>query len=163
LLASEAQIALSLLGCQQRREFSLADRIVSGVRSAAFRRKDAPAEAGTTNRRLIAMFDFALSPAASQWINVVLIWVGFGTLVGLLATVIFPFRRPAGPFWAVATGIIGSTIGLLGLSWLFPDRELNPISPLGFLAATLGAFVLLVLYRIGFALFGKPESGPDNE
>jgi len=109
------------------------------------------------------MLDFALSPAASQWINVVLIWVGFGTLVGLLATVIFPFRRPAGPFWAVATGIVGSTIGLLGLSWLSPDRELNPISPLGFLAATVGAFVLLVLYRIGFALFGKPESDADKE
>jgi uncharacterized membrane protein YeaQ/YmgE (transglycosylase-associated protein family) len=109
------------------------------------------------------MLDFALSPAASQWINVVLIWVGFGTLVGLLAAVIFPFRRPAGPFWAVATGIIGSTVGLLGLSWLFPDRELNPISPLGFLAATLGAFVLLVLYRIGLALFGKPETDADEE
>ena len=109
------------------------------------------------------MLDFALSPAASQWINVVLIWVGFGTLVGLLATVIFPFRRPAGPFWAVVTGIVGSTIGLLGLSWLFPDRELNPISPLGFLAATVGAFVLLVLYRIGLALFGKPENDADKE
>jgi uncharacterized membrane protein YeaQ/YmgE (transglycosylase-associated protein family) len=104
------------------------------------------------------MLDFTLSPTASHWIYVVLVWVGFGTLVGLLATVVFPFRRPAGPFWAVATGIIGSTAGLFGLSWLFPDRELNPISPLGFLAATLGALVLLVLYRIGFALFGKPES-----
>jgi uncharacterized membrane protein YeaQ/YmgE (transglycosylase-associated protein family) len=109
------------------------------------------------------MLDFALSPAASQWINVVLIWIGFGTLVGLLATVIFPFRRPAGPFWAVAMGIIGSTIGLFGLSWLFPGRELNPISPLGFLASTLGAFVLLVLYRIGSALFGKPETDADKE
>ena len=46
----------------------------------------------------------ALSPAAQQWINVVLIWVGFGTLVGLLATVIFPFRRPVGPFWAMVIG-----------------------------------------------------------
>jgi uncharacterized membrane protein YeaQ/YmgE (transglycosylase-associated protein family) len=109
------------------------------------------------------MLDFALSPAAQQWINVVLIWVGFGTLVGLLATVIFPFRRPAGPFWAVVTGIVGSTVGLFGLSRLFPGRELNPISPLGFLASTVGAFVLLVLYRIGLALFGKPESDPDEE
>ncbi len=109
------------------------------------------------------MLDFALSPAASQWINVVLIWVGFGTLVGLLATILFPFRRPAGPFWAVATGIIGSTIGLLGLGWLVPDRELNPISPLGFLAATVGAFVLLVLYRIGLALFGKPQKDAGKE
>jgi uncharacterized membrane protein YeaQ/YmgE (transglycosylase-associated protein family) len=116
------------------------------------------AEAGTTN----AMLDFALSPAASHWIYVVLVWVGFGTLVGLLATVILPFRRPLGPFGAVAIGIIGSAVGLFGLSWLVPDRQLDPISPLGFLAATVGAFVLLVLYRIGIALFGKPEGDADK-
>jgi uncharacterized membrane protein YeaQ/YmgE (transglycosylase-associated protein family) len=108
------------------------------------------------------MLDFALSPAASQWIHVVLVWIGFGTLVGLLATVIFPFRRPLGPFWAVATGIVGSTVGLLGLSRLTPDHELDPISPLGFLAATVGAFILLLLYRIGVALFGKPERDTDK-
>ncbi len=104
------------------------------------------------------MPDLSLSPAAQHWINVVLIWIGFGALAGLLATVLFPLRRPAGPFWAVVLGIIGSTVGLLGLSWLFPGRPINPISPLGFLAATLGAFVLLVLHRIGSAVFGKPEN-----
>jgi uncharacterized membrane protein YeaQ/YmgE (transglycosylase-associated protein family) len=109
------------------------------------------------------MLDFALSPAASQWIRVVLIWVGFGTLVGLLVTVVFPFRRPLGPFWAVAIGIVGTTVGLLGLNWLVPDRQLDPISPLGFLAATVGAFVLLVLYRIGIALFGKAERDADKQ
>ena len=109
------------------------------------------------------MLDFSLSPAASHWIYVVLVWVGFGTLAGLLATVIFPFRRPIGPFWAVATGIVGSTIGLLGLSWLVPDRQLDPISPLGFLAATVGAFLVLLLYRIAVALFGKPKSDARQE
>ena len=109
------------------------------------------------------MLDFALSPAASQWIHVVLVWIGFGTLVGLLATVIFPFRHPLGPFWAVVIGIVGSTVGLFGLSWLVPDRELDPISPLGFLAAMVGAFLLLVLYRIGLALFGKPKGSSDAE
>ena len=104
------------------------------------------------------MPDFALSPAAQHWVYVVLIWVGFGTLAGLLAAVVFPLRRPAGPFWAVVMGIVGSTIGLLGLNWLFPGRELNPISPLGFLAATIGALVLLVLYRLGWPCFGKPEN-----
>ena len=103
------------------------------------------------------MPELALSPAAQQWINVVLIWVGFGTLAGLLATVIFPFRRLVSPFLAMAMGIAGSTIGLLGLSWLFPGRPLNPISPLGFLAATIGAFVLLVLYRLGGMCFSPRD------
>jgi uncharacterized membrane protein YeaQ/YmgE (transglycosylase-associated protein family) len=111
----------------------------------------------------INMLDFALSPAAEQWIKVVLIWVGFGALVGLLATVIFPFRRPASPFWAVVVGIVGTTIGLFGLSRLFPGREINPFNPLGFLAATVGAFVLLTLYRLGCALFRKPQGQlPDD-
>jgi uncharacterized membrane protein YeaQ/YmgE (transglycosylase-associated protein family) len=103
------------------------------------------------------MSEFALSPAVQHWINVVLIWVGFGTLAGLLATVIFPFRRSVGPFLAMVMGILGSTLGLFGLSWLSPHQSLNPISPLGFLAATIGAFVLLVLYRVGGMCFARHE------
>jgi uncharacterized membrane protein YeaQ/YmgE (transglycosylase-associated protein family) len=110
----------------------------------------------------VRMLDFALSPAAEQWIKVVLVWIGFGTLVGLLATVIFPFRRPASPFWAVVAGIIGTTVGLLGLSWLYPGRQINPFNPLGFLAATIGAFALLMLYRLGCGLFGSPKKDADG-
>lgn len=109
------------------------------------------------------MPELALSPVAQHWINVVLIWVGFGTLAGLLATVLFPFRRAIGPFLAMVMGILGSTIGLLGLSWLFPDRQINPISPLGFLAATLGAFVLIVLYRLGSMCFARHEESPNGQ
>jgi len=96
-----------------------------------------------------------MSPNAQHCVNVVLMWVGFGTLAGLLATVLFPFHRPADPFWVVVAGICGSMVGLLGLSMMYPEGNLNPITPLGFLAATLGTFVLLTLYRIGIALFGK--------
>lgn len=109
------------------------------------------------------MSELALSPAAQQWINVVLIWVGFGTLAGLLATVIFPFRRSVGPLLAIVMGILGSALGLLGLSWLFPDRTLNPITPLGFLAATMGALVLLVLYRLGSLCFSRHEDDAGKE
>ena len=104
------------------------------------------------------MPDLQLSPLAQHWINVVLIWVGFGALAGLLATVILPLRRPAGPFSTLVMGIAGSMVGLLGLAWLSPGRELNHISPLGFAAATAGAFVLLILYRLGCAWFVKGEN-----
>lgn len=103
------------------------------------------------------MSDVAFSPTAQQWINVVLIWIGFGTLAGLLASVMFPLRGPAGPFWAVVLGICGSTIGLFGLGLLYPDEQLNPISLLGILAASVGAFALLMIFRIGLAIFVKPE------
>lgn len=33
-----------------------------------------------------------------QWANDVLVWIGFGTLVGLLAKTIMPGRDPAAPW-----------------------------------------------------------------
>ncbi|MCE5267849.1 MAG: GlsB/YeaQ/YmgE family stress response membrane protein [Planctomycetaceae bacterium] len=109
------------------------------------------------------MPELPLTPAVQHWIYVVLIWVGFGALAGLLATVLFPFRRPAGPFWAVVLGISGSAVGLCVLSWLFPGRVANPISPLGFLAATVGSLALLALYRLGEALFAKRGDAEADE
>ena len=107
---------------------------------------------------LAPMSELAFSPTAQHWINVVLIWIGFGTLAGLLALVVFPLRRPVGPFWAVTLGICGSGIGLFGLGRLFPDQQFNPISPLGFLAAAVGAFILLMACRLCLTLFGGSDS-----
>lgn len=90
-------------------------------------------------------------------------WVGFGTLAGLLATVLFPLRRFVTPFLAIVIGIVGSTVGLFGLSWLFPGRALNPLSPLGFLAATIGAFIVLVLYRLGAVCFGPHDESSKEQ
>jgi len=104
------------------------------------------------------MPNITFSPAAQHWINVVLLWLGFGTLVGLLMTLLFPLRQPTGAFGAVVLGVGGSALGLLALSRIFPHQQFNPISPLGFLAATIGAFVLLILYRLGCMLFSKHES-----
>ena len=87
-----------------------------------------------------------LSAAAQHWIVVVLIWVGFGSLAGLLARVVLPLREPSGPLPTLTLGITGSAVGLGILSWVLGDSPLNPISPQGFLAATGGALLLLVLY-----------------
>jgi uncharacterized membrane protein YeaQ/YmgE (transglycosylase-associated protein family) len=106
-----------------------------------------------------SMPDLPLSPAAEHWVHIVLIWIGFGTLAGLLASAVFPLCRPAGPFGAAVAGIVGSTVGLLGLHWIFPSRPLNPISLWGFLAATVGALALLTLYRLFCAVFQGRERG----
>jgi uncharacterized membrane protein YeaQ/YmgE (transglycosylase-associated protein family) len=65
--------------------------------------------------------------------------------------VILPARQPSGPILTLLLGIVGSLIGLLALSLVFRGRQLNPISPLGFLASTAAAFLLLILYRLGHA------------
>ena len=109
------------------------------------------------------MPEFELSQTAQHWVNVVLIWVGFGTLAGLLARVILPARQPSGPVLTLLLGILGSLIGLLALSLLFSGRQLNPISPLGFLAATAAAFLLLILYRVFYACFLKRKEDPGGE
>ena len=62
------------------------------------------------------MGELELSQSAQQWVNVVLIWIGFGALAGLLAKSILPGRDPAGAVATLVIGIAGSTIGLLVLT-----------------------------------------------
>lgn len=77
-----------------------------------------------------------------------LTWVGFGTLTGLLAKAIMPGRDPGGTVATLLMGIGGSVIGSGVLMLCTDGMRVTPISPLGFLVATAGAFVLLASYRI---------------
>jgi uncharacterized membrane protein YeaQ/YmgE (transglycosylase-associated protein family) len=88
-----------------------------------------------------------LSPAVQTWVNVVLIWIGFGSLAGLLARVILPFQEPKGSLPTLTLGIAGSAVGLGVLSWIQGSGPSQPISPIGFLAAVAGAFALLLFYH----------------
>ncbi len=104
------------------------------------------------------MTELDLAPNAQQWVNVVLIWVGFGTLAGLAAKVILPVRQPSGSIPTLLLGIVGSVLGLLVLSLVFRSQQVNPIGPLGFLAATAGAFLLMILYHFAYGfLFDRGE------
>jgi uncharacterized membrane protein YeaQ/YmgE (transglycosylase-associated protein family) len=88
-----------------------------------------------------------LSPVAQTWLQVILIWIGFGSLAGLLARVLLPFREPSSPLAPLTLGISGSAVGLGVFSWLQGGSPSNPISPVGFLAATGGAVGLLIVYH----------------
>ena len=101
-----------------------------------------------------------LSPAAQHWINVVLIWLGFGILTGLLAKVLLPGREPAGAVGTLLIGMLGSLLGPLALSGVYAGRDFNPIGPLGILAAVGSAVVLLRGYRVIVASFVATE--PDD-
>jgi uncharacterized membrane protein YeaQ/YmgE (transglycosylase-associated protein family) len=80
--------------------------------------------------------------------NDLLVWVGFGTLVGLLAKAIMPGRDPGGAVATLMMGIGGSVIGCGTLMFFWEGHRVTPISPVGFLVATGGAFILLFFYRI---------------
>jgi len=71
-------------------------------------------------------------------------WIVFGLVVGVLAKLLMPGRDPGGMLVTIALGIAGALVaGFLGraLGWYLPDE------PAGFIMATLGAVLLLFIYR----------------
>jgi uncharacterized membrane protein YeaQ/YmgE (transglycosylase-associated protein family) len=83
-----------------------------------------------------------------QWANDILVWVGFGTLVGLLAKAIMPGRDPGGAVANLAMGVGGTVIGCGLVSYFLNGQRVTPISPLGLAVATGGSFVILFFYRL---------------
>ncbi len=88
------------------------------------------------------------SPQIAGWINDVLVWIGFGTLVGLSAKAVMPGRDPGGTIATMLMGIGGAVIGCGTFSLFMDGQRVTPISPLGLLVATAGAFSLLFFYRL---------------
>lgn len=76
-------------------------------------------------------------------------WALFGFVVGLLARAIMPGRDPLGLIGTTLLGILGALIaGWIGqaFGWYAPGEAG------GFVAATIGAIVLLGIY---YAVFGR--------
>jgi len=106
------------------------------------------------------MLDSETMVVIEQAINDLLVWIGFGTLVGLAAKAIMPGRDPGGAVATVLMGIGGSVIGCGILLFFWDGHRVTPISTVGFAAATAGAFLLLFFYRLlsgGF--FSESEDG----
>ena len=96
---------------------------------------------------------------ARQLANDVLVWVGFGTLVGLLAKAIMPGRDPGGAVATLCMGVGGTVIGCGLVAYFYQGHRVTPISPLGFIVATAGAFTLLFFYRLLGGYFFTEGSG----
>lgn len=72
-------------------------------------------------------------------------WVIFGLIVGALAKLVMPGRDPGGIFITILLGIAGAVVGgFIGrtLGWYQPGEAA------GYIMATVGAVVLLALYRL---------------
>jgi len=77
----------------------------------------------------------------------VLGWMLFGLIVGVIAKFVMPGRDPGGIFVTMLIGIVGAVLGgFLGraIGWYQPGE------PAGFIVATLGAIILLFIYRKAF-------------
>jgi uncharacterized membrane protein YeaQ/YmgE (transglycosylase-associated protein family) len=106
------------------------------------------------------MPDSELMSVVEQSIHELLVWVGFGTLVGLAAKAIMPGRDPGGTVATLLMGIGGSVIGCGLITFFWDGQRVTPISPVGFAAATGGAFLLLFFYRLlSGSFFAEAEAG----
>lgn len=91
------------------------------------------------------------------WAHDILAWVGFGTLVGLAAKAVMPGRDPGGALATLLMGIGGTVIGSGVLALLTGGQRVSPLSPLGFVMATAGAFLLLAFHRLLNGAFFREE------
>jgi uncharacterized membrane protein YeaQ/YmgE (transglycosylase-associated protein family) len=74
-------------------------------------------------------------------------WMLFGLIVGIIAKLVMPGRDPGGIFVTMLIGIVGAVLGG------FIGRALGlyqPGEPAGFFVATIGAILLLFIYRKAF-------------
>lgn len=101
-----------------------------------------------------------LSPDIQAWFETLLMWVGFGTCVGLLAKALMPGRDPGGAIATLLMGITGVVIGC-GVYTLVYNEKISPITSVGMICGIIGAFVILLFYRLlgGFILDEAGTSG----
>lgn len=90
------------------------------------------------------VFDDSLQRLISD----VLIWIGFGTVVGLVAKAIMPGRDPGGALATLLMGIGGTVMGCGVLSFFRGGERVVPVSPLGFFAGVAGTLLVLFLYKL---------------
>jgi uncharacterized membrane protein YeaQ/YmgE (transglycosylase-associated protein family) len=100
--------------------------------------------------------EFGIS--AQYWVNLVLLWIGFGAVAGLIVKIILPDGEPKGFFSVLLTGMLGSFAGPLIVSIVRKSDSFQPISPLGFLASILATAVLFLFLRFFLFLFRKSDT-----
>lgn len=93
-----------------------------------------------------------LSESAQIWVNLLLLWTGFGIVVGLIAQSILPAGEPRGVFGVLVIGVVGSCIGPMIVSQFWRSDSFNPISPIGLAVSVLASLTIFILYRSAFAL-----------
>lgn len=89
-----------------------------------------------------------LPDTAQNLVNDVLVWIGFGTVVGLLAKGIMPGRDPGGAIATVLMGIGGTIMGCGVVSYFNEGQRVIPISPMGMLVGLLGTLIILFFYKL---------------
>ncbi len=78
----------------------------------------------------------------------ILVFIVVGLIAGLLAKLVLPGRDPGGLIVTTLIGIAGAFIGGLVLQFLGSAAGVTGINIWSILVATLGAVILLAIYRL---------------
>jgi uncharacterized membrane protein YeaQ/YmgE (transglycosylase-associated protein family) len=103
----------------------------------------------------------AFLQTAQHWANTVLIWIGFGTVVGLIAKALMPGKEQGGTVVTLLMGIGGSIVGLGTLAYFWHGHRATPVSLVGFLAAIAGSSLLLFFHRLLQGSFFREQEGKE--
>lgn len=75
----------------------------------------------------------------------IIAWIVFGLIVGALAKLVMPGQDPGGIIVTILLGIVGAVLG----GWIGQTMGFyGPGEPAGWLMATLGAIIVLAVYRM---------------
>ena len=77
----------------------------------------------------------------------ILSWIIVGLIAGVLAKWVMPGRDPGGIIVTILIGIVGAVVGGFLVGLFVQGDVLTGINITTILVATLGAIVLLVIYR----------------
>jgi uncharacterized membrane protein YeaQ/YmgE (transglycosylase-associated protein family) len=77
----------------------------------------------------------------------ILSWIVVGLIAGALAKLIMPGRDPGGIIVTMLIGIVGAVIGGFLVGLFVPGDLISGINITTIIVATLGAIVLLAIYR----------------
>ncbi len=77
----------------------------------------------------------------------ILSWIIVGLIAGALAKLIMPGRDPGGIIVTMLIGIVGAIIGGFVVGLFVPGDLITGINVTTIIVATLGAILLLALYR----------------
>jgi uncharacterized membrane protein YeaQ/YmgE (transglycosylase-associated protein family) len=80
----------------------------------------------------------------------IIAWIIVGLIAGALAKLLMPGNDPGGWILTIVLGIVGALVG--GFLWsLIGDAEITGINFTSIAIATLGAVVVLAIYRMTVA------------
>lgn len=106
-----------------------------------------------------------MRPGSEPWVAVLLMWLGYSLIVGLIARAIVPLPRPPGTFATLLVGLVGATLAPFILEWAAFGRSVSPLRPEAFLTAVGVATACLLFYRLSQlrSRDSHPQQSPKHE